>query len=386
MTLPPFETVLRAVPRGDLRIPLPPGRSRAGRGCLPGDVPPRSAGLSQAAARRASASVGVHDRQSDRDRRASAPARRRGPAGDRRARRTARIRAARAPRRPAASDGTRRSRAALRLRPRLRGDRRRPRLERHGGQTGRIRRHPPATTEGAFVNAVSPELDRRFRDAAAAEGLLDAAFDFVDSPVGPLLVATSARGLCRISYDADPERELEQLARDFGVRVLRSAKPIDPARARARRVLRGQAAHLRPSGRRRPARGLQPPRASRACARPVRRGRHVRRAGRTLGAAARGSRRRHGDEQKPAADRPAVPPRGRRERQARRLRRRARAQGKAAQARRRDPVGSATCIAGEPSAARSTASPPLPTTASVEAAGQGANLTRVMASRAFPHD
>ena len=80
------------------------------------------------------------------------------------------------------------------------------------------------------MNAVSPELDRRFRDAAAAEGLLDAAFDFVDSPVGPLLVATSAHGLCRISYDADPERELEQLARDFGVRVLRSAKPIDPAR------------------------------------------------------------------------------------------------------------------------------------------------------------
>ena len=44
------------------------------------------------------------------------------------------------------------------------------------------------------------------------------------------------------------------------------------------------------------------------------------------------------------------------------------------------------CTAGEPSAARSTASPPLPTTASVEAAGQGANLTRVTASRAFPHD
>ena len=60
------------------------------------------------------------------------------------------------------------------------------------------------------MNTVSPELDRRFRDAAAAEGLLDAAFDFVDSPVGPLLVATSARGLCRISYDADPERELDE--------------------------------------------------------------------------------------------------------------------------------------------------------------------------------
>jgi methylated-DNA-[protein]-cysteine S-methyltransferase len=80
------------------------------------------------------------------------------------------------------------------------------------------------------MNAVSPDLDRRFRDAAAEGGLLDAAYDFVDSPVGPLLVATSNRGLCRISYDAEPERELERLARDFGVRVLRSPKPIDAAR------------------------------------------------------------------------------------------------------------------------------------------------------------
>jgi methylated-DNA-[protein]-cysteine S-methyltransferase len=61
------------------------------------------------------------------------------------------------------------------------------------------------------MNAVSPDLDRRFRDAAADEGLLDAAYDFVDSPIGSLLVATSPRGLCRISYDADPEREVEHL-------------------------------------------------------------------------------------------------------------------------------------------------------------------------------
>jgi len=60
------------------------------------------------------------------------------------------------------------------------------------------------------MNAVSPDLDRRFRDAAADEGLLDAAYDFVDSPVGPLLVATSKRGVCRISYDAEPERELDR--------------------------------------------------------------------------------------------------------------------------------------------------------------------------------
>jgi methylated-DNA-[protein]-cysteine S-methyltransferase len=80
------------------------------------------------------------------------------------------------------------------------------------------------------MNALSPDLDRRFRAAAADEGLLDAAYDFVDSPIGSLLVATSPRGLCRISYDADPDREVENLGRTFGLRVLRSPKPIDAAR------------------------------------------------------------------------------------------------------------------------------------------------------------
>jgi methylated-DNA-[protein]-cysteine S-methyltransferase len=80
------------------------------------------------------------------------------------------------------------------------------------------------------VNPVSPELDRRFRDAAARESLLDVAYDLVDTPVGTLLVAASDRGLCRIAYDAEPERELDLLARAFGVRVLRSASPIEPAR------------------------------------------------------------------------------------------------------------------------------------------------------------
>jgi methylated-DNA-[protein]-cysteine S-methyltransferase len=77
---------------------------------------------------------------------------------------------------------------------------------------------------------VSPELDARFRDAAAAEGLLDVAYDFADTPVGRLLVAVTDRGLCEISYDPEPERELEQLARGFGSRVLRSPRPTDEAR------------------------------------------------------------------------------------------------------------------------------------------------------------
>jgi methylated-DNA-[protein]-cysteine S-methyltransferase len=77
---------------------------------------------------------------------------------------------------------------------------------------------------------VSPELDARFRDAAAAEGLLDVAYDLIDTPVGRLFVAVTDRGLCEISYDAEPEREAEKLARAFGARVLRSPRPTDETR------------------------------------------------------------------------------------------------------------------------------------------------------------
>ena len=63
----------------------------------------------------------------------------------------------------------------------------------------------------------SPELDRRFREAAADLDLLDAAYDLVDSPLGTLLVAATARGICRISYEPEPEA----LAAAVGARVLR---------------------------------------------------------------------------------------------------------------------------------------------------------------------
>ena len=77
---------------------------------------------------------------------------------------------------------------------------------------------------------VPASLDERFRDRAAADGLLDVAYDLTDSPVGPLLLAATERGVCRISFEPEPERELDALARGFGARVLRSPKPVDPLR------------------------------------------------------------------------------------------------------------------------------------------------------------
>jgi methylated-DNA-[protein]-cysteine S-methyltransferase len=77
---------------------------------------------------------------------------------------------------------------------------------------------------------VPADLDRRFRTAAAAEGLLDVAYELTDSPVGPLLVAVTDAGVCRVAFDPDPERHVDELARTFGLRVLRSSRPTDDAR------------------------------------------------------------------------------------------------------------------------------------------------------------
>jgi len=91
------------------------------------------------------------------------------------------------------------------------------------------------------IDSPTFELDERFRAAAAAEGLLDVAYDvFDDTAMGPLLVGVTDHGLCRISFDPNPERELEQLARVYGPRVLRSTKPIERVHRELEEYLEGR--------------------------------------------------------------------------------------------------------------------------------------------------
>jgi methylated-DNA-[protein]-cysteine S-methyltransferase len=77
---------------------------------------------------------------------------------------------------------------------------------------------------------VPADLDRRFRDAAVGEGLLDVAYDLVDSPLGPLLVGVSDRGVCRIAFEPDPDAELDRLSARVGPRVLRAGRKVEPVR------------------------------------------------------------------------------------------------------------------------------------------------------------
>jgi methylated-DNA-[protein]-cysteine S-methyltransferase len=77
---------------------------------------------------------------------------------------------------------------------------------------------------------VPTDLDRRFREIAARSGMLDAGYDVVDSPLGPLLLAATDRGILRISFDADADRHLEWLSEHAGRRVLRSPRQVDLVR------------------------------------------------------------------------------------------------------------------------------------------------------------
>ena len=76
--------------------------------------------------------------------------------------------------------------------------------------------------------ADTPPLAER----AADEGLLDVAYASLDSPLGPLLVAATPKGLVRISYtEFRGEGEtLEELARRVSPRVLEAPAKLDPVR------------------------------------------------------------------------------------------------------------------------------------------------------------
>jgi methylated-DNA-[protein]-cysteine S-methyltransferase len=75
------------------------------------------------------------------------------------------------------------------------------------------------------------EAARRFRRRADREGLLDVAYATADSPFGPLVLATTGRGLVRIGLpNQDPDAVLDELAGAISPRVLEHPARLDRAR------------------------------------------------------------------------------------------------------------------------------------------------------------
>lgn len=73
-------------------------------------------------------------------------------------------------------------------------------------------------------------LLERFVHEAVAEGIVDAAYTTVGSPVGDLTVVQSARGVCRVSFPEEPmDRVLNRVAEVVGPRVVRSDRQMHDA-------------------------------------------------------------------------------------------------------------------------------------------------------------
>ncbi|WP_019203191.1 methylated-DNA--[protein]-cysteine S-methyltransferase [Tsukamurella sp. 1534] len=93
---------------------------------------------------------------------------------------------------------------------------------------------------------VEPDALARLRDRLAADAeaqdLVDIAYTTVDSPVGPLLLAATGRGLLRVAFAReDHDRVLDTLAERVSPRVLRAPRRLD----RAARELDEYFAHRR---------------------------------------------------------------------------------------------------------------------------------------------
>lgn len=75
-------------------------------------------------------------------------------------------------------------------------------------------------------------LHARLTAAAQREGIIDVAYRTVDSPVGPLLIAATDRGLVRVAYAIeDHDTVLQHLAGAISPRVLRAPGRLDTVAA-----------------------------------------------------------------------------------------------------------------------------------------------------------
>ena len=88
------------------------------------------------------------------------------------------------------------------------------------------------------LDALREGLARR----AAAEGALDVAYAIYDSPLGPLTLVVTPRGLVRLNYPGQTlEQQLEDLAARISPRILRAPERTDDVRRQLDDYFEGRA-------------------------------------------------------------------------------------------------------------------------------------------------
>jgi methylated-DNA-[protein]-cysteine S-methyltransferase len=85
----------------------------------------------------------------------------------------------------------------------------------------------PLVASALDLEGLRAELARR----AASDGVLDVAYGFADSPLGPLTVVVTGRGLVRLSYAHESvDEQLDEIATRISPRILASPERTDAVR------------------------------------------------------------------------------------------------------------------------------------------------------------
>ena len=108
-----------------------------------------------------------------------------------------------------------------------------------------IDRELAEATNGLPPGGPSAEALTALTARAAKEGLVDVAYAQVDSPLGPLTVAATARGLVRVAY---PERPLDDvlagIAEEVSPRVLEAPERLESIRRELDEYFEGRLRHF----------------------------------------------------------------------------------------------------------------------------------------------
>ena len=81
------------------------------------------------------------------------------------------------------------------------------------------------------MSPLSDQFLDRLASAAVQEGLADAVYTTLDTPIGPLLVVQGERGVLRIAFEGEPEDvTLAGVAANVGSRLVRSDRELAATR------------------------------------------------------------------------------------------------------------------------------------------------------------
>ena len=97
-----------------------------------------------------------------------------------------------------------------------------------------------------MTTPLPPALLESLASAAVAEGLADAVFSRLSTPIGKLLVVAGPAGLCRIGFEEEPEgKALAEVAARYGPRIVASDAELAAVRDALSEYLEGGEADLR---------------------------------------------------------------------------------------------------------------------------------------------